>query len=592
MNHPDHLFQKAYKSFLASDEKKAENILQKIVKRYPGHLDAVYLLGTIYAERNDFAHAKRYLLSALEISPKSPYVMNNLGLVEFKSGNYELAAEYFTGAIQIMPEFVHARINLANVKIRACLPGEAVKLLYEVLQHAPDYHAARVNLGIALIAQGRADDAMSFLNAAFEANPGDLEGGSIRLFSMNYCPGLSVEEHYRAHATWGKSLLTKVPKNINEILGERPPGIGKIRLGYLSADFNTHPVAYFLLPLLEGHDRERFTVSCYSSSHRKDSMTSAIRAACDAWADITGLSDLEAAKIIRGDGIDILIELGGHSRNSRLAVCAYRPAPIQVSYLGYPNTTGLETINFKISDAVTDPPELSDQYHTESMIRLKRCFLCFRPPSDLDQTLESHRKSNESVTFGSFNNLSKVSDSTLAAWSSILKETSNSRLLIKAQALADPFVRQNLTERIASHGIPYQQLDLREPTITYDQHLATISEVDIALDSFPYNGTTTTCETLWAGVPVITFLGDRHASRVSASILHAIGADELVAKDVTGYIDLAITLGADMDRLRLIKSGLRQKLLKSALIDEENMLSNFESCLLDIWNSYLTQLKV
>jgi predicted O-linked N-acetylglucosamine transferase (SPINDLY family) len=315
-------------------------------------------------------------------------------------------------------------------------------------------------------------------------------------------------------------------------------------------------------------------------------MTRRLQAEADHWHSISGKSDLEVVELIRGDKIDILVDLGGHTGESRLLVFAYKPSPVQVAWLGYPNTTGLRTMDYRLTDAIADPPGEADSFHSEKLIRLEYGFLCYQADEYAPETDSPPCLERGHVTFGSFNNLAKLNPEVIKVWAEILRGQPRSRLMLKAQALTDEGNRKRFLRMFAEHGIAADRLDLHGWMPVQKDHLELYREIDIGLDPFPYNGTTTTCEALWMGVPVVAILGDRHAARVGASIMHQVGIEELVAKSTEEYVGLAVGLANDLDRLTVYRNSLRERMRQSKLMDQKLFTTVLEKAYKQIWSQW------
>lgn len=337
-----------------------------------------------------------------------------------------------------------------------------------------------------------------------------------------------------------------------------------VKIGYVSGDFRRHSVAHFLLPVLRNHDRNAFQIHCYSNNAQTDDVTDRLISASDQWRRIFGLDDEAAAKLIAEDGIELLIDLSGHTAHNRLSLFARQPAPVQATWLGYPGSTGVEAIKYRLVDAITDPPGEADAHHNERLIRLDPGFLCYAP---LDEAPEPAMRPAGPVRFGSFNNPAKLSPATLDLWVRVLEAVDQSELVLKGRSFADPKMRQTLLTRFGKRGIAYERIVLLEHMSAPERHMAAYGEMDIGLDPFPYNGTTTTCEALWMGVPVVTMLGARHSARVGGSLLTQIGLDSLIARDERDFIRLASDLAADYRRRSGLRGKLRQMMQDSPLCD-------------------------
>jgi predicted O-linked N-acetylglucosamine transferase (SPINDLY family) len=390
---------------------------------------------------------------------------------------------------------------------------------------------------------------------------------------MNYHPSLTPKEKFEEHLRWAARHATFPLKPKPRRTGPR-----RLKIGYVSADFYRHSVSSFIEPILAGHDRGRFEIFCYSDVLKPDETTARLQALPVNWRPITGIGQDRAAEIITNDEIDILVDLGGHTKRNRMLLFARKPSPIQATYLGYPNTTGLSQMDYRFTDAYADPAGESDRWHTEKLIRLPHGFLCYHaPPDDLVIATASRAQENRVITFASFNVLSKLTTVAISIWSRILAVVPRSRLILKNSSLFDPGVRQLIETAFAKNGISSDRLDLRPPTETLAEHLAVYRQADIALDTFPYNGTTTTCEALWMGVPVITWTGDTHAARVGSSILNQIGLPELIGASPEDYLRRAVELANDSARLTALRSRMRERMRRSSLLNPAQITADIEA---------------
>jgi predicted O-linked N-acetylglucosamine transferase (SPINDLY family) len=354
-----------------------------------------------------------------------------------------------------------------------------------------------------------------------------------------------------------------------------------MKIGYVSGDFRRHSVANFLLPVFRNHDRSAFEIYCYSNNPRNDDVTERLTAVADHWRRITGLDDDAAAKMIAEDKIDILVDLSGHTDGNRLSLFTRRPAPTQVTWLGYPGSTGVEAIGFRLVDEVSDPAGDSDRHYCERLIRLDHGFLCYAP-IDGATALVARAPGNGRIRFGSFNNPAKLSPATLDVWGKLLDTVDGAELVLKGRPFADPDVRRLLLRRFEDRGIAEQRVVLLDHIPSPAAHMAAYGEIDIGLDPFPYNGTTTTCEALWMGVPVITLLGDRHSGRVGASLLSQVGLEDLIASNEENYVRLAAELAADAPRRADLRATLRDRMAASPLCDEPGFTRRLEAAYLEM----------
>jgi predicted O-linked N-acetylglucosamine transferase (SPINDLY family) len=394
---------------------------------------------------------------------------------------------------------------------------------------------------------------------------------------------------YREHLLFSKQyeapLAGSIIPHSNECSLTR-----RLKIGYVSADFKKHSVAYFIEPVLARHRKEQVSVHCYADVGQGDEVTERLRGYADHWHSIVGMTDEQVAALIRSDGIDILIDLAGHTAQNRMLIFARKPAPVQVSWIGYPATTGLSAMDYKIVDGYTDPPGKTEQYYTEKLIRMPGSFLCYQPDKDSPaiETLPALTKGY--ITFGSFNNFAKVTPQVMDLWGDILKSVPGSRLVMKARSLADRPTRESVMERFIAKGVGGERVELLGWEPTTQSHLNTYNRIDIALDSFPYNGTTTTCEALWMGVPVVTLSGETHASCVGVSLLTNAGLPELIARTPEEYIALAVELANDVQRVESYRRELREKMTRSALCDAEGFTAQLEMHYRQIWETWCRSL--
>jgi predicted O-linked N-acetylglucosamine transferase (SPINDLY family) len=359
----------------------------------------------------------------------------------------------------------------------------------------------------------------------------------------------------------------------------------RLKVGYVSPDFRQHSVAYFLEPLLRSHDRKVIEVFCYAEVGWPDTVTERFKQLADHWVTTVGMSDDATAERIRRDGIDILVDLAGHTSKNRLPVFARKPAPVQVTWLGYPNTTGLTAIDYRFVDAVTDPEGETEALASETLVRLPGGFLCYGGPDDAPAPGPVPSLTTGTVTFGSFNNPAKLSAATLDAWADVLARLPQARLLLKGKPFADPATRALYLDRLAKRGVAVERIEL-VAWLPEEGHLALYNRIDIALDPFPYNGTTTTCEALWMGVPVITLRGDRHASRVGASLLTQTRLTDLIADSVEAYVETAVALAGDPARLSELRQSLRPRMAASPLCDAPAFADKIEHAYRTIWQRW------
>ena len=412
---------------------------------------------------------------------------------------------------------------------------------------------------------------------------------SAALCRLNYRPDVSPAEIAQAHRDWARrhaAPLYPTRPNGRTADPERPAD-APLRVGYVSGDLRRHPVALFVEPILRCHDRAQIQPLCYDSGGERDDLNDHLRSLVPDWRDAAAWSDQQLFERILADRIDILVDLAGHTPRNRLLVFARRAAPVQVTAIGYVATTGLETMDYRLTDLVCDPPETQgDNHYSETLWRLGPGFNCYAPPRGLPDPGPAPCLGGTGVTFGSLNNLDKISDQVLDIWASILRALPSARLIMKTKGLGEPAIRERLLARFAAGGIETGRLELLDWSATLAEHFEIYRRIDIALDPFPYNGTTTTCESLIMGVPMIALRGDRHAARVSASILARLGLEGLSAPDAPGYIGRALGLASRPDAIAKLRQGLRRRVVTSPLCDAAGYTRSLDAAYREMWETH------
>lgn len=384
------------------------------------------------------------------------------------------------------------------------------------------------------------------------------------------------------HCSWARQHARGLERATAHRSLSRPIS-GRLKVGYVSPDFMRSPVASFIEPVLAAHDRGEFELVCYSNSGQEDEVTGRLRGSCDVWRDISQIRDQEAADRIRVDGIDILVDLAGHTAGGRLLLFARKPAPVQVTWLGYPDTTGLDSMDYRLTDAIADPEGATERFHTEELVRLPGGFLCYSPAPESPEVADAPQLKSGHVTFGSFTELAKVTPDLVALWSEILRALPGARLTLEAAGLSADSACRDLRQQFGDRGIRPERVDLRPPEFSAVGPLARYHEIDIGLDTFPFNGVTTTCEALWMGVPVVTLAGTTHVARTGASIVSRVGLPELVATTPAQYVEIAQHLAADQEKRRALRAGLRARMRASPLLDAPRFARGLEAAYREMW---------
>lgn len=562
-------------------QEEARARLEELVRQAPPPAAACYLLAVLKGEDGLPQQAADLLVVTLRQEPENVKALNALGGALRQLGELEPALACYQRALGIYPGFQEARINFALLLKDGLRLTDAEAALREGLALHPDSVRLAYNLANVLLAQGRGLDAVVAYRETLRLAPDHLDARQNLLFALHYPAQFSRRQIFAEHLKAARSRPFR-PVPGSPPLPGRPPCGDRIRVGYVSPDFREHAVASFIEPVLRSHDRGRFEIFCYANVAKPDRTTERLQGLVQHWRDIHGMADHSAASLIARDGIDVLVDLAGHTSGSRLPLFAYRPAPIQVSWIGYPDSTGLREMDYRITDALADPPGVEDRLHSERLLRLPRSFLCYLPPAEAPELSPPPSGKSGHITFGSFNNLAKVTPQAIALWSRVLHAVPGSRMILKAKPLTDHGVRRRILDLFAQGGVAEERIELDPGQPSIAEHLAQYRRIDIALDTFPYNGTTTTCEALWMGVPVVTLSGDRHAGRTGASLLKNCGLADLVASSEAEYLELAGRLAEERETLAQFRQGARQRLARSPLLDAAGVTRELETALAEL----------
>jgi predicted O-linked N-acetylglucosamine transferase (SPINDLY family) len=575
--------------------------------------------GQAYAlcEQNRYADAEPWLRRALALQPDSADLWNDLGKVLVLQARPDEGAACFGKAIAIDPVHGRAHLNLAatlfelnrldeaeaaarkaaeidpenpstcnNLALilqRVGRLGESERSYREGLRLVPDHAELHANLGNVLVMQGRAAEAQSHYERAMQVKPDFASAHSNWLLSRQCLPGVNTAVLAEAHDEWeglhARPLRSTWRSFANDRDPERP-----LRLGFVSRDFRHHPVGYFILRAVEGLRGLDCQTYCYDTSSTRDDLTGRFAAASHVWRHCRGRSDQELADQIRADGVDLLFDLAGHTSGNRLLLFARKPAPIQLTWLGYVGTTGLSAMDYLIADRY-QVLEGTESHYREQVLRLPDGYVCYGPPAYAPDVAPLPAAERGHVTFGCFNSPAKVNPGVIAAWAEVLKDLPSSRLLLKYKGLDDERVRGRFLDLFAARGIGPDRVEI-EGWSPNAEILAAYGRVDIALDTFPYTGCTTTCEALWMGVPVVTWPGETFAGRHSLSHLAAAGVTGTVARDLGGYLEIALGLAADLPRLAELRAGLRPRMASSPLCDGDRFARNLLHALRAAWREW------
>ena len=597
----------------AGDVVQAEAMYREAVAAAPSHPRAHLNLGVALAEKGDQEGAIAAYEQVLAIDPSHPFGNYNYGRLAFLRGDLAKAETLLAEALRAKPEFPQALVVRSDVLDALGKPAAAIEALQAALRLQPADAGAWFNLALMLQKSRRPDDAEAALERALEGepdNPAALElqmrvlrdqgfaaealvplrkvierdatswaHRSFELMLMSFVDGVAASTQFRRHLEFGNDLERAVPVRFDSGADHGNPK-RRLRVGYLSADYVLHAVTIFLAPVLECHDRSQVEVFCYSFGSKQDSMTERVRASADHWRDVASLSDDELADAIHADGIDVLVDLMGHTGQPRLGVFCQRPAPVQVGWLGYLNTTGLTRMDYRITDVRSDPPALSQPFHTERLVPMPASQWCYRALVSQDIDPDAPFERNGHLTFGSFNSALKVTPAACRLWAQTMLRVPGSRLVIGD--VSSEHKRAAILRDIARFGVAEERVAF-VPRVPFDEYLGLYNLVDITFDTFPYGGGTTTFDSLWMGVPVLATIGETPVSRSAASILTALGLEDWIAPSVDDFVDVAVARASDRAVLRALRTALRPRMQGSLLTDLPRYTRDLEAAYRRMW---------
>jgi len=556
-------------------------VFRQILVAQPNHADALHLLGLVAYHEANYSAAVDLIMAALT-HHTSEIFYGNLGNAFAGQGKHAAAAECFRQAIALKADYVQAHNNLGNLLREQGNFAGAVRCFRAVITLKPDYAEAHNNLANTLVDLGELDAAIDAYRQAVALKPDLLEARSNLLFILSYRDDLHPADYLAEAIDFGRIATAKAKPwrdwHVSLASGDRA---GPLRVGLVSGDLKTHPTGHFLESILGHIDRNRIELVAYPTRRVEDALTARIKPSFSAWTPLASLTDEQAAARIRDDRIDLLLDLSGHMNFNRLPLFAWRPAPVQASWLGYFASTGLPAMDYLLGDPHVLPADAQANY-TERLRRLPDSYLCFTPPAERVDIGPLPAATQGHITFGCFNHLMKMNEGVVDVWARILHAVPRSRLFLKAKQLDDTSTRETTLARFAAHGIDASRLTLegRSPRAEY---FAAYNGIDIALSPFPYPGGTTSVEGLWMGVPVLCRRGDRFLSNICVSMLHSAGLPDWIAEDNQDYIAKAVAFAADVPRLTRLRSSLRMSLLASPLCDAARYARNLETALEAIW---------
>ena len=560
----------------------AAEMASSVLANEPDNIDALQLAGAAFLARGETRDGLAFLRRAAALAPQSANIQATLADVLAQTGDLAGALEAYRQATLVEPGFADAWAKLAwllkgvgryDEAEDACRSGLASSARHGMLHHV---------LAGTLFEQGRTGEALIEIRAALAIDPGAAAVGSELLRMLNYAEGQDPAAIFREHVVWDERHA--------RALGEGAPAHGNVRdaqrllrVGFTSPWFRKHAMTFFFESFVEHHDRRRLSVFLYADVDRPDDYSRRLQCHAAVWRTTAGISDEAFARLVREDGIDILVDLSGHTQPNRLLAFARRPAPVQATWNGYPNTTGMAAMDYRVTDARCDPPGRTEMFHTETLVRLPGIYMSWRTPADAPEPGPLPALAAGRVTFGSFNACFKITSGTVEMWAAILAAVPHSRL--RVFAVPGGRAASHLREQFAARGVAGERLEL-VPRVSHESFLAAHREVDIALDTFPYHGTTTTCFSLWMGVPVVVLVGPTHASRVGLTLLSSVGLDRLAAGERAQYVQTAVRLAQDLPALAAVREGLRARMLHSSLTDGAACARAMEEAFSTMWVSW------
>ncbi|WMW81557.1 tetratricopeptide repeat protein [Undibacterium cyanobacteriorum] len=560
---------------------EAKTYLQRLLRHNPQAIEALNNLGSI--ERSLGAHlsAQRYFEQALQINPNNASILCNLALCLHDQGNTAQAIEKLTHAITLEPQQSVLHFNLANIYSDDRQFKLANQHYLIALELNPEYAEAHSNYGFCLRQQGKSNEAIAHYKKAFDLRPDLVVALSNAIFVLSYHHDFTAADYIEHARAYDQAIC----KDLKPYTQWNCPNQGKLRLGFVSGDFRTHPVCYFLENVLSSLDKSKFELVAYSTIPFSDEGTERLKKHFDLWRTIHDLSDDQAAQKIHQDGVHFLFDLAGFTAHNRLPIFARKPAPVQITWLGYFASTGMSSIDYLIADPYTLPPD-QEPYFSEKIWRLPETRLCFSEPNSNVEVGPLPALENGFIRFASFNQLMKMNDHVVDLWCEVLQGVPQSRLFLKSPPLADAEVRAETLEKFTRRGIASERIEFEGPT-PRDAYFRAYQKVDICLDPFPYTGGTTTMESLWMGVPVITLEGEHFLARQGQGLLINGGLPQWVARDKKHYVEIAQHYSQNLQELAALRAHLRQQIVQSPVCDGPRFVKHFTEALEQMWAQHL-----
>jgi protein O-GlcNAc transferase len=565
---------------LQAQEKIADAIgcYRRAIELMPSVAEGHFNLGTALQQSGQGDAALASYRRAIELRADYAEAFTNLGNLLKECGALREAAECHAQAVRLKPQFVEGHLNLGTALKEQGLLDEALAAYRRVLELKPDLAATYSAVGSLLKDQGKAPEAINWYRRAMELKPGLVPAHSNLIYALPFCPGYDAAAIFEECRRWNERHAARLTAAALPHANDRTPD-RRLRVGYVSPDFRDHCQSFFTLPLLSHHDHSEFEIFCYADVPRPDQITERVKSHADVWQPVASIGDAQLAELIREDQIDILVDLTMHMAGSRLLMFARKPAPVQFCWLAYPGTTGLTAIDYRLTDPQLDPPGMFDRYYSEESIRLPETFWCYDPLTYEPQVNALPAMNSGNTTFGSLNNFCKVNADVLKLWARVLLAVERSRLMLLTEEGSH---REATLEIFQREGIGRERIMFVTPR-PRSEYLKLYHQIDIGLDTLPYNGHTTSLDALWMGVPVVTLVGQTVVGRAGLSQLTNVGLSELVAHSEEEFVKIAASLAGDLPRLSKLRGEVRERMAHSPLMDAPRFARNVEAAYRAAW---------
>jgi predicted O-linked N-acetylglucosamine transferase (SPINDLY family) len=568
----------------AGRHEEAVDVFQRLLILKPGDDQTFYNLGVAYSSGAHFEEAVAAYRRAVELNPTFAGAYFNMGKALRALRRLDEAIAAFRETLRLEPQHAEACDVLGHCLREQFQFEEAIEHFRRALAMRPGFTDSLSALANTLQTMGQVEEAANLYRHHVQRNPGDHGAHAEFAFALAQLPEGAPEIAAEEHKRWGRIHTTKAAIAANSASWETHDRSLQrtLRVGYVSSDFREHAVAFFLENLIAFHRPNQVQTYCYASVGHPDAFTERFQKHAHVWREVSTLSDARLAALIREDAIDILVDLAGHTSGNRLMTFAERPAPVQVAYLGYVDTVGMTQMDYRLVDAITDPPGLTDALYTERLVRLPRTFACYLPPEQAPPLGPLPALANGYITFGCFSGARRVHPTLLLSWASIMQRVPNSRIVFAGLGFSSPTVQTRTRQILATAGIAADRLEF-VGFQKIDDYLHLHHRIDVVLDPFPINGHTTTCHALWMGVPVVSRAGVKYVSRLGASVLTNLGLPELLAGSAEEYVEIAVNLANDWPRLSALRAGMRERMKASPLMDYPAFAADVEAAYREMW---------